>query len=156
MHAAFRGKVEIPGQQFQITHDEIAFEDETFLEALIMNVRLISCTGQGAHQHRAPFGDGIIEKNLISHARRHLAPNAGARAPRERAWNTSCFGVDRGKDPGKNALRRMLRHGRQIQGGEIFLPKLDFVLQGLGLQVLRAGKPRSIAARAARRAMPST
>ena len=41
MRAALGGKVEIPGQQFQIAHDQVAFEDETFLMALVVEMRLI-------------------------------------------------------------------------------------------------------------------
>ena len=105
--------------------------------ALFMEVRLIGCTGQSAHENRAPLGDGILKKHRVSHARRHLGPIAGACPQRQRAWNFSSTRIDTGNDPFENFLRRMLNPGSEIQGGKIVLPKLDSGLQGLF-----AGKPR--------------
>ena len=45
MRAALGGKVEIPGQQFQIAHHKVAFEDETFFVAFVVKMSLIGRSG---------------------------------------------------------------------------------------------------------------
>ncbi len=49
MRTALGGKMEIPGQQFQIAHAEIAFEHETLLIACVVKMRVIDGTGQSSN-----------------------------------------------------------------------------------------------------------
>jgi hypothetical protein len=128
MRAAFGREVKISRQQLQIAHDQIAFEHETLLMTLVVEMRIIGCTGQGAHERRAPLRNGILEQNRIRHSGRHLGPNAGAGPPGQRARHLLFADVDGVENRVEKAIQGDLPPSGEIECCETLLPKLDFRL----------------------------
>jgi hypothetical protein len=64
MNAILGREVKIARQQLQIPHHQIAFQNETFFMALLMEVRIINGAGLRTHENGSPLGNGILKQNL--------------------------------------------------------------------------------------------